>query len=167
MQNPNTFYNEQLEANQVASKRIFKQLSLYSLLRLSVFVLTGIGIYFTYQNWQVALGIGVVGIAIFLFLLARYTDLKSKRNLHKRLIAINEDELKIAFGKRIKDLRKKYKLSQSELSALTNIDKGSLQRIERGYNPTLKTLQRIANAFEITLSELFNFDIEKKKENKE
>ena len=79
----------------------------------------------------------------------------------------SEDELKIAFGKRIKDLRKKYKLSQSELSALTNIDKGSLQRIERGYNPTLKTLQRIANAFEITLSELFNFDIEKKKENKE
>ncbi|WP_225036119.1 MutS-related protein [Winogradskyella sp. SM1960] len=98
MQNPNTFYNEQLEANQVASKRIFKQLSLFSLLRLSVFVLTGIGIYFTYQNWQVALGIGVVGIAIFLFLLARYTDLKSKRNLHKRLIAINEDELKIAKG---------------------------------------------------------------------
>ncbi|MBU2928178.1 MutS-related protein [Winogradskyella psychrotolerans] len=98
MQNPNTFYKAQLDLNQAESKRIFKQLSLYSVLRLSIFVLTGIGIYFTYQNWQIALGIGVVGLASFLFLLSRYTDLKSKRNLHKRLIAINEDELNIAKG---------------------------------------------------------------------
>lgn len=96
MQNPNTFYKEQLEINQTASKRIFKQLSLLSVLRLSVFVLAAVGIYFTHQNWQVAVTIGVAGMAIFLFLLARYTDLKSKRNQHKRLIAINEDELKIA-----------------------------------------------------------------------
>jgi len=70
----------------------------------------------------------------------------------------SDDELKKTFGKRIKQLRKKYKLSQSELSALANIDKGSLQRIERGYNPTLKTLRRLANAFEVTLSELFDFE---------
>ncbi|WP_299121695.1 DNA mismatch repair protein MutS [uncultured Winogradskyella sp.] len=98
MQDPSTFYKAQLELNKSESKRIFKQLSLYSLLRLSVFVLTGIGIYFTFQNWQIAMGIAVVGVAIFLFLLSRYTDLKSKRNLHKRLITINEDELKIAKG---------------------------------------------------------------------
>ncbi|WP_405574223.1 MutS-related protein [Winogradskyella sp. Asnod2-B02-A] len=98
MQNPNTFYKEQLDINQIASKRIFKQLSLFSILRLSIFILTGIGIYFTYQNWQIAAGIGVFGAASFLFLLSRYTDLKSKRNLHKRLIAINEEELKIEKG---------------------------------------------------------------------
>ena len=98
MQNPNTFYKEQLEVNQAESIRIFKQLSLFSILRLSIFILTVIGIYFTYQNWQVAAGIGVLGMASFLFLLSRYTDLKSKRNLHKRLIAINEEELKIAKG---------------------------------------------------------------------
>ena len=98
MQNPNTFYKEQLEINKIESKRIFKQLSLFSLLRLSIFVLTGVGIYFTYQNWQFALGIGVIGMASFLFLLSRYTDLKTKRNLHKRLIVINEEELKIAKG---------------------------------------------------------------------
>ena len=98
MQNPYTFYKEQLEINQAESKRIFKQLSLYSVLRLSIFVLTVLGIYFTYQNWQIALGIGVVGMASFLFLLSRYTDLKTKRNLHKRLITINEEELKIAKG---------------------------------------------------------------------
>lgn len=70
----------------------------------------------------------------------------------------SEDELKKSFGKRIKSLRKKYKMSQSELSALADIDKGSLQRIERGYNPTLKTLRRLANAFEISLSKLFDFE---------
>ena len=73
------------------------------------------------------------------------------------MIYPSDDELKKMFGKRIKYLRKKYKYSQSELSALTNIDKGSLQRIERGYNPTLKTFRRLANAFEISLSELFDF----------
>ena len=98
MQNPNSFYTEQLEINKAESKRIFKQLSLYSILRLSIFILTGVGIYFTYQNWKIAVGIGVAGMALFLFLLSRYTDLKSKRNLHKRLITINEDELKIAKG---------------------------------------------------------------------
>ncbi|MUU79849.1 MutS-related protein [Winogradskyella endarachnes] len=98
MQNPNTFYKEQLETNQTESKRIFKQLSLYSILRLSIFVLTAIGIYYTFKNWQLALAIGVVGMVSFLFLLSRYTDLKAKRNLHKRLITINEDELKIANG---------------------------------------------------------------------
>ncbi|WP_179333809.1 MutS-related protein [Winogradskyella costae] len=98
MQNPASFYKEQLELNQVTSKRIFKQLSLYSILRLAIFVLSGIGIYFTYENWQVSTGIAVLGLSSFLFLLSRYTDLKSKRNLHKRLIAINEEELKIAKG---------------------------------------------------------------------
>ena len=98
MENPASFYKEHLELNQKESKRLFKQLSLYSILRLSVFVLTGLGIYFTYNNWQIAAGIGIVGLAAFLFLLSRYTDLKAKRKLHKRLVAINEDELRIALG---------------------------------------------------------------------
>ena len=98
MQNPNTFYTEQLRLNQNESKRIFKKLSLYSVLRLSVFIVTAVGIYFTYKNWQIAAGIGVLGIAIFLYLLSLYTDLKTKRNLHKRLITINEDEIDIAKG---------------------------------------------------------------------
>ena len=98
MQNPDSFYKEQLELNQVESKRIFKQMSLLSILRLSVFVLTTFAIYFTFNQWQVAAVIGIIGTVIFLFLLSRYTDIKSKRALHKRLVIINEDELKIASG---------------------------------------------------------------------
>lgn len=98
MQNPDPFYKEQLELNKVESKRIFKQMSLLGILRLSVFIVTVFGIYFTFEQWQVAAFIGIIGIAIFLFLLSRYTVIKSKRALHKRLVTINDDELKIASG---------------------------------------------------------------------
>ncbi|REG89549.1 MutS-related protein [Winogradskyella sediminis] len=98
MQNPIIFYKAQLDYNQTESKRIFKQLSLYSILRLSIFVLTVFGIYFTYENWQIAAGIAAVGMASFLFLLSKYTDLKARRNLHKRLITLNEEEIAIAKG---------------------------------------------------------------------
>ena len=98
MKNPNSFYKAQLELHQQASKSIYKQMGLYSVLRLTVFLLAGFGVYLTYQNWQIATVIAVVGIAVFLFLLSRYTDLKTKRELHKRLAIINEDEIKIASG---------------------------------------------------------------------
>jgi len=98
MENSESFYKEQLELNRTESKRIFKQMSLLSILRLSVFVVTVFGIYLSFKQWQVATAIGVVGAAIFLFLLSRYTDIKSKRALHKRLVIINEDELNIASG---------------------------------------------------------------------
>lgn len=98
MQDPNKFYKTQLEQHKSESKRIYKQMGLYSVLRLTVFLLAGFGIYLTYKNWQVATIIAVVGIAVFLFLLSRHTDLKTKRELHKRLATINEDEIKIASG---------------------------------------------------------------------
>jgi hypothetical protein len=98
MQQQESFYKAQSELNLEASKRIFKQMSLLGVLRLSVFVGTGFGIYLSYNKWQIAATIGVLGIAIFLFLLSRYTDLKFKRALHKRLVTINSNELKIATG---------------------------------------------------------------------
>ncbi|TDY13450.1 MutS-related protein [Meridianimaribacter flavus] len=98
MQDPNKFYRTQLEQHKSESKRIYKKMSLFSVLRLSTFCVTIFGVYLTYQNWQVAAIIAVIGIAVFLFLLSRYTDLKTKRELHKRLATINEDEIKIASG---------------------------------------------------------------------
>lgn len=97
-QNPESFYNTQLKLNKEEARRIFKQMGVLSFLRLSVFIVTGFGVYITVPKWQIALAIGIVGMAIFLFLLSKYTDLKSKRALHKRLVSINEDELKITTG---------------------------------------------------------------------
>ncbi|WP_299126569.1 DNA mismatch repair protein MutS [uncultured Winogradskyella sp.] len=98
MQNPETFYKSQLESHQNTAKRLYNQMGLLSTLRLAVFVSVALGIYLTLHNWQVALVLGIVGIGIFLFLLSKYTDLKSKRALHKRLAMLNEDELKILSG---------------------------------------------------------------------
>ena len=98
MKNPSTFYKAQLQIHQQTAKDLYKKMGLYSVLRLTVFLLAGFGVYLTYQNWQVAAIIAVVGVAVFLFLLSRHTDLKSKRELHKRLATINEDEIKIASG---------------------------------------------------------------------
>ena len=98
MQEKEIFYKEQLKLNHTESKRIFKQMSLLSILRLGVFVLTVFGIYLSFENAQIAAIIGIIGISSFLFLLSKYTDIKAKRALHKRLVIINEDELKIASG---------------------------------------------------------------------
>lgn len=98
MQNSVEFYKNQLELHQNKSRDLFKILSLYSILRLSIFVLTGIGIYFTFKQWQIALAIGIVGVVIFLFLLSKYTDLKLERQRYKRLVKINEEEITIASG---------------------------------------------------------------------
>lgn len=98
MQNPNQFYKTQSEKHKAESKRIYKQMGLFSTLRLLVFGLTAFGVYMLFQKWQIAIVIAAVGSAIFLFLLSRYTDLKAQRALHKRLAIINEDELKIAAG---------------------------------------------------------------------
>ena len=98
MENPQEFYNKQLSEYKTASKHLFKRLSLLSTLRLLTFLLTIIGIYFLRSNWQLAFGVGIVGLCIFLVLLSKYTDLKQKRKLCLRLVKINEEELKITSG---------------------------------------------------------------------
>ncbi|RED50656.1 MutS-like protein [Seonamhaeicola aphaedonensis] len=69
-----------------------------SLLRLLVFVLTGLGIYIAFNIWQLTVAITIIGIIIFLKLLSRYTDVKYKKAFNEALVKINEDEIKIASG---------------------------------------------------------------------
>lgn len=98
MQNPNSFYKQQLDKHQNIVKSLFKRMSLFSIFRLAVFASTTFGIYMMFNKWQIALVIGVVGITIFLVLLSKYTDIKTERQLHKRLQKINEIELDVAGG---------------------------------------------------------------------
>lgn len=98
MINPNAYYKAQLEQHTHTVSQLKKQLTKLSLFRLLVFVATGLAIYFTFNTWQVATVIGVLGLALFLKLLSKYTDLKAKRSLHQALVSLNEAELKIASG---------------------------------------------------------------------
>jgi DNA-binding XRE family transcriptional regulator len=51
-------------------------------------------------------------------------------------------------------------MTQLELASKIGIDDSSLRRIESGKtNPTLKTIYRIASAFEIEVTEIFSFTI--------
>lgn len=95
---PKLFYNQQAEEHRLKSKSLYKSLSALSILRLIVFLLTVFGIYLSYANWKVAITIGAVGTILFLVLLSKYTTLKSQRELHKRLVNINQEELTIASG---------------------------------------------------------------------
>ena len=62
------------------------------------------------------------------------------------------------FGKRIKELRKKYAMSQSDLAGNAELEKTAIQRIERGYNSTLNTLRKLGKGFNISISELIELE---------
>lgn len=61
-------------------------------------------------------------------------------------------------AKRIKELRKLYKYTQDDLSDLSNIARSTLGNIETAQNDiTFTKLNKIANAFDLSLSEFLNF----------
>lgn len=65
-----------------------------------------------------------------------------------------ETDLK-QFGTEIKSVRKAKKITQLQLASLCDIDIRTIQRIEKGeFNPSLRVLIRIANAFDMSLSNL-------------
>jgi transcriptional regulator with XRE-family HTH domain len=65
-----------------------------------------------------------------------------------------ENDLK-QFGTEIKSVRKAKKITQLQLASLCDIDIRTIQRIEKGeFNPSLRVLIRIANAFDMSLSNL-------------
>jgi hypothetical protein len=98
MIDPIKFYTEALEKHKTKVSSHKKQLLLLSTLRLVTFLVAGLVIYITFSKWQLALIIGVLGIGIFVFLLSKYTDTKTKYELHKALANINAEELKIGSG---------------------------------------------------------------------
>lgn len=62
------------------------------------------------------------------------------------------------FGEKIVSLRKSAGLTQDELAFKVNISPSYLSAIERGISDTtISTAKRLAKAFNITLTELFEF----------
>lgn len=66
--------------------------------------------------------------------------------------------LLLKLAKRIKELRKLHSFSQDDLSCKANIGRSTLGNIETAQNDvTFSKLNRIAKAFDLTLSEFLNF----------
>lgn len=69
-----------------------------------------------------------------------------------------KEPILIKFGQRIRTLRKARNLSQEQLAEVTGFHRNYIGMIERGErNPALVNVEVFAKAFEITLSELFEF----------
>ncbi|MBE8971343.1 helix-turn-helix transcriptional regulator [Nostocales cyanobacterium LEGE 12452] len=67
--------------------------------------------------------------------------------------------LQKAFGQHIRKLREERNLSQEELYDLAGLSKNQIGNIERGeINTTISTAYAISKAFNVPLSELFQFD---------
>ena len=66
-----------------------------SMIRLVVFLIGVVAVYFLWGNTRVILTIVVVEIALFLFLVSRHSRLKYKRDFLQEMIAINKTELQV------------------------------------------------------------------------
>ncbi|MGL5229255.1 MAG: helix-turn-helix domain-containing protein [Cetobacterium sp.] len=66
--------------------------------------------------------------------------------------------IKIKFGKRLKEIRNQKKITQEKLSELANIDRSYISDIERGVKSvSLEKIDQLAKALDINIVELFKF----------
>jgi transcriptional regulator with XRE-family HTH domain len=67
-----------------------------------------------------------------------------------------QEEVKKAFGARLRQVRKGLKLSQEKVALRCGLDRSYLGQIERGEsNVALVNIHRIAEALEVEVGELF------------
>jgi len=72
-----------------------------------------------------------------------------------------ENEQLIKFGVRIRELRKAKNWSQEELADQSGFHRTYIGMIERGErNPSLLNIIKFAKTFQLTLTELFNYEID-------
>jgi len=80
------------------------------------------------------------------------------------VIKIYNEQFIKAFGKHLKQIRDKQKISQRKLGEKANIDFNQIGRIERGQqNTTLSTIYVLSKALEVTPEYLLKFPFEEKK----
>ena len=67
-------------------------------------------------------------------------------------------DIKIAVGKRVKELRYKLGISQEELADIAELDRTYITSVECGKrNISIVNVEKLANALNVTLKEFFNF----------
>lgn len=79
---------------------------------------------------------------------------------------MNKVEFRIAFGKRVEELRKNLGLSYRALAQKCDVDHSNISKIEKGeIDLRISTVQELAKGLEVHPKELFDFefDIEKYK----
>lgn len=71
------------------------------------------------------------------------------------------ENIHLAFGNQLQKLRKKKKLTQLQLAEKSGLSLKHLGEIERGRgNPSLESLNSLAESLDLTLPELFSFQVQ-------
>jgi hypothetical protein len=96
--NNTSFYQTQLERYQLQLQAANKRLIFLGTARLTVFVSTALGLYFTFGNPILFGAIGLVGIVAFLILVAKTTDARVLKLTFQKLVEINTKELMVLQG---------------------------------------------------------------------
>ena len=72
---------------------------------------------------------------------------------------MNENEIKLLFGRRIKMLRNSLNLTQFALGEKVDVNQRQIALIESGKSfPSLKTIAKFSQIFSLKINELFLFD---------
>lgn len=71
------------------------------------------------------------------------------------------DDITFKIGNRIKQLRTAKDISQEELSLVSGLNRAFIGQLERGEkNATVRTIDKICNALEVSLHEFFSFEVD-------
>ena len=95
MQNPQLFYKEQRASFEGQLGGVKNQLYASSMIRLVVFCLMAFGIYLTFGNTKLVIGLILITLVIFIYLVSRHSDLQYKRDKILSLLKINKTELEV------------------------------------------------------------------------
>lgn len=96
--NNSSFYQTQLERYQLQLQTANKRLILLGTARLTVFVSTALGLYFTFGSAILFGAIGFFGIVAFLILVAKTTYARVQKLTFQKLVEINTKELLVLKG---------------------------------------------------------------------
>ena len=69
------------------------------------------------------------------------------------------ENINIRFGNHLRTLRRKKNLTQEKLADLADLEYKYIQRLEgkKPSSPTLNSIEKLAKAFDISISELLDF----------
>ena len=99
MQQPITFYNEEIKSLNVKLTKLKKQLVSTRILRFLVFLSISFSIYIAITNTKTAFTASLLGIILFVFLILKHTRLKQEKNLLEAKLKINKTEIDVLGGK--------------------------------------------------------------------
>ena len=95
MNTPSSFYHQQIKEYQKKEARLKRQLVQSSLLRLFVFLITCLAVYFSFGYTKVVIGSILLGVVVFIFLITRHNKMLYRRDFIKSILQINQTELDV------------------------------------------------------------------------